>query len=408
MPKVVPFKACRPTRDKASLVGSRSFIEYSDMELNDKLNNNPYSFLHVIYPGFRDGTWHGLSNSEKYTRVRASFEDFVERGILMRDKQAHYYIYRQSKHGESCTGIVCGVSVEDYKKGHVKVHEHTLTQREEMFKEYLLQTRINVEPVLLAHPDNAAIEQVIQSVSAQRAEYEFTTTDEITHCLWLVNDVQHTEIIEKAFSEMPDFYIADGHHRSASSVRLAEELGGNTNAVHQSFLSYLVSESQLRIYEFNRLVKTIKPHTEDSFLQSLLSNFTVIKCDATPREPALHTLHMYLNKQWYTLQPNAAILATNDPVEQLDCQILSRYILEPILGISDLKTDKRIAFLGGNAGDAGLQKAVDSGNYEVAFSLFPVTMEQLKNVADEGMIMPPKSTWVEPKLRSGLIIYELE
>lgn len=411
MANVRPFKATRPTRDKAQLVGSRSYITYSDNDLADKLKNNPYTFLHVINPDFgTDDT--NLPPQEKFVRVRKKYEEFVDRNIFFHEEKETFYLYRQVKGENSYTGIIGGISVEDYRSGHIKIHEHTLTKREEMFKNYLRDTRINAEPVLLSYPTHEGIEAVIEKYTSQRAEYEFATTDKVIHYTWLIEDKADIELLQTHFAQVSDMYIADGHHRSASSALLSEELSENypeENAPHRHFMAFMMAEDQIHIYDFNRLVKDLNGMKKDEFLKALEKNFTVenigeVECY---RPSEYHEISMYIDHEWYSLKMHANSYDDNHPTGCLDCQILSENILDPILGISDLKTDKRVGFAGGPEGLENMKNQIDHGLYRIGFGLYPVTIEQLKRVADENLIMPPKSTWVEPKLRSGLTIYPL-
>ncbi len=404
MPKVVPFKACRPTRDKAGLVGSRSFIEYSETDLNDKLINNPYTFLHVIYPDFGTPGYKPNMAKERFLRVREKFDEFVSHEVFMRDNDSSMYIYRQVKGNHVFTGVIAGVSVEDYENGSIKVHEHTITARKEMFKEYLKQTSINAEPVLLAHPDNDSIDSILNKVTGSRAEYEFTTTDTATHYLWLVTDKNDVATLQNAYSEMNAFYIADGHHRSASSALLAKDLYQNSNA--QYFMCYLLPESQMHILPFHRFVKGLNGYTPATFPDALSNQFEVMHSHE-PVEPSnVHEFGMYLDHKWFKLTPKTGSFNEAHPVAHLDCSILNDLVLTPLLGIVDAKTDSRIAYRGGEVSMGMVEQLVNSGRFDVGFTLYSVTMNQLKQVADTNNIMPPKSTWVEPKLRSGLVVYE--
>lgn len=412
MADVRPFKAIRPTRDKAHLVGSRSYISYTDEALTEKLKGNPFSFLHIINPDFGDSKKKIRSADGKYIRVREKYEEFVQEGFFFQEKQDTFYIYRQIKGENSYTGLIGGISVEDYKNGHVKIHEHTITKREEMFKNYLRDTRINAEPVLLSYPNHPEITELISKYTQQRAEYEFATTDTVVHYFWLVNSPEDIAAMQKAFAEVEDFYIADGHHRSASSALLCDELNKeitDTNAPHRHFMALMLAEDQIHIYDFNRLVKDLNGITKDSFLKQLEEQFEVLPKGEIElyRPTEYHEISMYLDHEWYSLKMLSGTFEEGHPTGSLDCQILSENILDPILGVKDLKTDQRIGFAGGPEGIEQMKASVDCGKYRVGFGLYPVTIDQLKTVADNHLIMPPKSTWVEPKLRSGLTIYPL-
>jgi len=404
MPKVIPFKACRPARDKAGLVGSRSFIEYSETDLTDKLVNNPYTFLHVIYPDFGTPKYVHERSTARFKKVREKYEEFVEQNILLRDEEPGFYIYQQQKGDHAFTGIIGGVAAKAYRDGKVKVHEHTLTAREQMFKEYLKETAINAEPVLLAHEHSDTLEQVIQQITKQRADFEFTTTDQITHYLWPVFNHELINQIRIEFDKMEAFYIADGHHRSASSALLAEENGSSENA--QYFMCYLLSERMMHIQPFYRFIHGLNDLSITEFKEKLAQFFALEATDHAVVPATNQEFGMYIDHQWYTLRTKPEWIVHDHPVKQLDCCVLHDHVLDGILGITDAKTDKRIDYQGGHIGTDGVEQLVNSTRFDVGFTLYHVSMEQLKRVADTGNIMPPKSTWVEPKLRSGLVIYE--
>jgi uncharacterized protein (DUF1015 family) len=411
---VRPFKGIRPTRDKAHLVASRAVNLYKARILNAKLEENPYTFMHVILPEFGKKASTKPNTTERFKLVRKSFEDFKKRGILQQDEKPCFYIYRQLKDNFSYTGIIAGASVDDYLNGVIKIHEQTLTKREEMFKNYLDVCGFNAEPVLLAYVDNSTVDQVIAKYTKNRAEYEFATTDHVTHLLWIVEDSKDIRAIEKAFEKIPAVYIADGHHRSASSALLAKEKRKQKKKYtgsesFNSCMAFFISESQLNIYDFNRVVKDLNGMTSVSFLKKLAEKFDITEKGSKPVKPSkLHQFSMYLDKKWYLLNAKKGSFNPKDPVGNLDAQILTENILSPILGIHDLKTDSRIEFVGGLRGMEGLQSKVDDEKRKVAFGLYPVKVDQLKLIADTHNIMPPKTTWIEPKLRSGLVIQSLE
>lgn len=407
MAHIIPFKAVRPQRTHAALVGSRSFIDYSDDTLRDKLLTNPYSFLHVIFPDFGEVDWSQHTLESKFKRVREKYIQFMDSHILARDPSPCFYIYQQHTEQHTFTGVIAGVALADYREGSIKVHEHTLTARENMFKTYLKETRINAEPVLMSYADNGVVDSLLATHLATRPEYEFATTDGIEHRLWLMDDPAELDQLQHAFEQVDSLYIADGHHRSASSALLADEVEGDPNHPWNHFMCYLLPESQLDIREFNRLVKDLGEHTEASFLKKLSERFTVIEQPATFYPAMRHQLGLYMSGRWYALTPKPGTFDAEDPVCQLDCAILSDLVLGPILGITDPKTDTRLDFVGGYHSREVMMEKVDAGKYRAGFALFPVTVDQLKQVADNNGFMPPKSTWVEPKLRSGLVVYEL-
>lgn len=414
MAVIKPFKGIRPTRDKAHLVASRSVNLYKPRILNAKLEENPYTFMHVILPEFGTKATTKPNTSERFKLVRKSFENFQKRGIFLQDKNDCLYIYRQLKDGFTYTGIIAGASVDDYLNGVIKIHEQTLTKREEIFKNYLDICGFNAEPVLLSYQDDATVESVLGRYTSTRAEYEFATTDGVIHLLWVIDKKKDIDTVVKAFSKIPAIYIADGHHRSASSALLAVERRKKKknytgNEMFNYCMAFFISESQLNIYDFNRVVKDLNGLSNQQFLQRLKENFDVeSKGKKCYRPKKLHNFSMYLNGEWYSLTAKKGSFNSKHPVGNLDAQILTDTILSPILGIHDLKTDSRIEFVGGLRGMEGLQQKVDEGKMKVAFGLFPVKVGQLKEIADTNNIMPPKTTWIEPKLRSGLVIQSLD
>jgi uncharacterized protein (DUF1015 family) len=403
---IKPFKAIRPTRDKAYLLASRSYVTYNDEELADKLNNNPYTFLHIINPDYHDKKpSHGM---ERYLKVRDRFQHFIDLGYFIEEEKPAYFIYQQQAEHHVFTGIIAATSVKDYLDGKIKVHENTLTSREEMFTDYLDTAGFNAEPVLLVHPSIGALAEVKNKYMAYRAEYEFTSTDKVLHLLWPITEEDDMNTITAAFKDVDALYIADGHHRSASSRCLAERRGLDKDGPHNYFMSYLLSENNIRIHEFNRLVKDLNGLSEEALLKKIEKTFFVREIEESYYKPeSVHEFGMYLNGTWYALFARPGTYNSEDAVASLDCQILSDNILAPVFNISDLRTDSRIDFLPGDEGPRGIMKAIDSGKYAVGFGLFPVTMSQLKRVSDEGKVMPPKSTYIQPKLRSGLTVYNL-
>lgn len=400
------FRAVRPSRDKAYLVATRSYLTYSDEVLADKLAHNPYTFLHIINPATGRGLKPGPA---RYREVKKTFERFCDEDILRQDARPAYYLYRQVKEGNEYTGLVAAVAVEDYLEGRIKKHEKTLTRREKMFTDYLEVTGFNAEPVLLTYRDDLRINRIFARHIDARPEYEFTSTDRVLHQLWVINAPEELETITAAVGEQETLYIADGHHRCASSARLAQRLdekGTPSDSPHRYFMALLIGEEQMKVYDYNRLVKDESGLSAREFMAALRQNFLVEPVEAGPFKPEkLHEISLYYRKNWYKLVPRTGRFDPRDPVDHLDAEIVNRQILKPILGIGDLKRDKRIGFLPGTEGMRGLQRAVDEGDYDLALGLYPVTVDQIRQVADAGKTMPPKSTYIEPKLRSGLTIY---
>lgn len=405
MAEIHPFKAVRPTRDKAHLVATRPLTSYKKHILKAKLEDNPYTFIHIIHPEV-DKTVRTRPNSkERFQAVRKRFDDFVDRGILFQDKEPSIYVYRQTKDGHEYTGFVAGASVEEYENDLIKKHEATLTTREEMFTNYLDIVGFNAEPVLLSHAPSGQISAFLSEITKPRPEYEFSTVDLVKHELWVLTPEQTAEA-QKLFRNIPALYIADGHHRSASSARLAATLRGKTNKTNpEFFLAFLIDERKMTILEYNRVIKSLKGLSEKEFLGKLASAFTVKELEHARKPATEHEITMYLHRKWYSLQLDRSKIDESHPVKSLDAQLLTDFVLTPILGIKDLKTDRNVIFTSGADGLEGVMKPVDSGAAEVGFVLYPVSISQVKKVADHHMIMPPKSTWVEPKIRSGLTIY---
>ena len=411
MPVILPFKAVRPTRDKVSLIASRSYDSYSAEERESRLRDNPFSFLHIVNPGYK---YHKeISGPERYQLVRNRYQEFKEDGIFVQDEKPGYYIYKiVNRDGLEFHGLVGKASVEDYENNTIRKHEDTLEFREQIFKEYLKTVGFNAEAVLLTYPDNTALQEIISKVMETRAEYEFTTTYRDTHYLWYVSDDAVVSAINKIFEAIPAVYIADGHHRSCSSYLLAKDMK-DANKDHTGeepynyFMSYLIPESDLQIYEFNRLVRDLNGLSKEEFLIQLDTMFRIEKRGNDYYKPSKkHHFSMYLDGDFYSLYLRKQQYEINNALDGLDAQILYTTILFPILGIEDLRNDNRIDYAHGKKDLAYIKSMVDSGAFKVGFGLLPATTEELKQIADEGLVMPPKSTYIEPKLRSGVTIYE--
>ncbi|MDJ0646527.1 MAG: DUF1015 domain-containing protein [Flavobacteriaceae bacterium] len=410
MATVKPFRAVRATRDKVALVSSKSYEAYTPAELGAKLDFNPFTFLHIINPGYK---YHReVSGKERFKLVHNRFIEFKENKIFTKDEAPAFYIYKKVNGPNTFCGIIAAASVEDYNNDIIKKHEGTIKSRERLFQDYLKTVGFNAEPVLLTYPDNDAVQNVIEKYEILRPEYEFSTTDKRTHYLWLVTDSSDIKTISVAFAEMEALYIADGHHRSSSSCLLAEQLKMEND--HHSgvepynyFMSYLIPESHLKISEFNRLVKDLNGLSKEEFLIQLDEWFRIDnKGQQLYRPSKKHHFSMYLDGEYYSLYLRKSIYNFTDALSELDAEILYRTVLKPILGIKNLRKSKRIHYSHGKNDAFKLKSKVDSGKYKVAFGLVPATINQLKAIADAGLQMPPKSTYIEPKLRSGLTMYE--
>jgi uncharacterized protein (DUF1015 family) len=414
MAKVIPFKAIRPEVDKVHLVASRSVDGYNPSELREKLTGNPYSFLHVINPDFEDGIKTKPGSKERLAKVKNHFKKFVREKIFLRDENPCYYLYRQVKDGNEFLGIIACTSIDDYINGVIKIHEQTLTTREEKLKDYLDVCEFNAEPVLFCYPNDEVIDDLSKEISSTRADYDFTTTDKVRHTVWVIESKKTVKQIAERFASIPNIYIADGHHRSASATLLGK-LRRSTRKSYTGdeafnyYLGVFFPESQLKIYDYNRVVKDLNNLSVNEIIYNLKTNFTITEVNSNDFKPTQkHEISMYVDKRWYSLKVKDTIYNPQDPIDSLDAAILTKYILSPIFDIHDLKTDKRIGFIPGVRGSKELKKQVDEGKAAISFGLYPVSMEHLKWIADTNNIMPPKSTWVEPKMRSGLVIYSLE
>lgn len=399
---VHPFRAWRPAPHTAHLVGSRSFLSYSPGELKEKLAGNPYSFLHIIHAGHEG---QGLSRAEHYDQVKLKFREFVQAGILQRDAAPALYVYEQSSAAFTSRGLISAVDVKDYGEGRVKVHEQTLTNREAMFEEYLDHTGINAEPVLLAVPEASGLEAALDAISMRPPLYDFCTTDQVRHRFWKVDAHEDISFFTRYFGAKNAVYIADGHHRCASSARLAASRGAGPGSPEAAFLAFLVPGKRLHIHNFDRAVKGLNGMRAEDFLQAL-GQVGALETLPGPAVPALGTVQVFADGHWYALHlPGPAVPS---PANGLDAHLLDEHVLRPVLGINDLRTDPRVRFVPGNAGTAELERLVRSGEADVAFHLRAITFADLCAVADNKECMPPKTTWIEPKLRSGLTIYSLD
>ncbi|MDP4797986.1 MAG: DUF1015 domain-containing protein [Crocinitomicaceae bacterium] len=409
MTKIAPFKALRPVRDKVHLVATRPYYSYKKNVLKAKLEDNPFTFLRIINPEFGTSVKTKPNSVERFNLVSEKYAEFIEEGILIKDQEAHLYVYRQKKDGHEFTGIVAGASVQEYEDDFIKKHEATLTSREAMFTNYLDIVGYNAEPVLLSYPHEQAIDDLLVKYTAARPEYEFTTTDRIKHELWVLS-VEDSASMIKAFEKLPAAYIADGHHRSASSAGLKkhrQSKGTSQFPNEDYFLAYFIDENRLKILEFNRLVKTLNNLTKEEFLQKLEDSFVISALNGSSKPSHEHQMTMCLEGKWFELNCKPSIIDENHPVKCLDAEILTQAVLRPILGIHDLKTDENIEFISGAETIESFEDKIVKGKFKVGFVLYPASMDQVKKVADAQLIMPPKSTWVEPKMRSGLTIYNI-
>lgn len=406
---VKPFRGIRPAKDKVHLVASRSVDGYNAAQLTAKLTENPFTFLHVIKPEFKEVQKSKPGSPEQLMKIRKRFIQYKEEKIVVPDDSDCFYIYQQVKDQHVFNGIIACVSADDYFNKVIKAHEQTLSDRENKLKNYLEVCDFNAEPVCLSYPDDPAIEKIMSKAMSTEPVNDFTTTDRIRHKLWKLDDKNILKEITAAFAKVPALYIADGHHRCSSSALLARQ-HKMRNKQHTGqepynyFMAALFPESNLRIFEFNRIVKDLNFLSKDTFLRKLSMHFDVADKGTTPYKPQqTGEFSMYLEEHWYSL----LLKPYSNQAEKLDTEVLTDLILSPLLNIHDLRTDNRIWFVSGAKGIGELKKIVDSGKATVGFGLFPVQMKDIVRIADEGGTLPPKSTWVEPKLRSGLVIYSI-
>ena len=406
------FKGLRPKKEKVSLIASRPYDVLNSEEAKIEAGDNTHSFLHVVKPEIDLPADLDHYSPLVYQKAKENFDKLVKDGMFIQDKIECLYIYRLTMDGRKQTGIVGAAAVDDYFNDVIKKHELTRPDKEEDRKNHVRVANINAEPVFFAYPNMKALDEAVNKVTATPAEYDFTTDDNIRHELWVVSDAAQVKNIIDLFAKLPATYVADGHHRTAAAALVGKERREqNKNHTgkeeYNFFLAVHFPDNQLHIMDYNRVVKDLNGLTEEQLLKKISDNFTVVEKGSTYRPNALHNFGMYLNKKWYSLTAKSGTFNDADPIGVLDVTILSERILAPIFNIVDLRTDKRIDFVGGLRGLGELEKRVNSGEMKVAFALHPVTMKQLIDIADTGNIMPPKTTWFEPKLRSGLVVHSL-
>lgn len=401
MAEIRPFKAFIPKENCAKSISTRQINSYSEQELDEIISINKDSFLNIILHGRHKE----MKTHERFEIIHNLFENSIEKGLFTESQQESIYLYKQSNSTFSYCGFIAGASAKEYQENKIKKHEHTLEKREKLFTKYLRLTGFNAEPILLIHPKKESLSQVITENTASTPIHSFNANDGFKHELWEITDKHTLKTIQKSFKELDCLYIADGHHRSASSSLLALE---DTNKDSTQFVMALfMSEEDITIHDFNRVVKNSEKKTNSEIRQGLEIQFKLIEESDSILEPKTkHEFCIYLDKKWIRIKLNKSFNSESTVVEQLDPQIITDYILSPIFGIKDLKNDKRVDFVPGNKGLESLQKKVDEGEFDIAIAMFPVGVEEMKTIADEGLVMPPKSTFIEPKLRSGLTIYK--
>jgi len=412
--KIRAFRGFRPAGEKVEQIACRPYDVLNSAEARIEAKDNPYSFLNVVKPEITLSPEVDPYSHEVYAAGRYYFRELVNEGVFFQDKRDCLYVYELTMQGRSQSGIVACASVEDYMNGRIRKHELTRPDKEKDRKDHVRVSMLNAEPVFFAYKTVSALDTIVAAVKTGEPEYDFTADDGIRHRFWVVDDESSIAGIITEFDRMPETYVADGHHRTAAAALVGNDLK-NENPGHDGdedynyFLAVHFPDNQLSILDYNRVVKDLNGLDPESFLQAITSSFEVRNTGKTVSKPeTLHSMGMYLAGNWYVLTARSGTYNDNDPIEVLDVTILSEQILKPVLNIHDLRTDKRIEFIGGIRGMAELEKRVDSGDMAVAFAMFPVSMQQLMDIADSGNIMPPKVTWFEPKLRSGLVVHSLE
>lgn len=414
MAKVKPFRGFRPPRNLVERVESRPYDVLNSEEARAEAGDNEMSLYHIIKPeiDFKPGT--SEYDPRVYAKAAENFKKFKEKGWLVQDADEHYYIYAQTMNGKTQYGIVVGAWVEDYLNGTIKKHELTRRDKEEDRMKHVRVCNANIEPVFFAYPDNKALNDLLEKYAKTVPEYDFIAPiDGFRHRFWVISDADDINLITSEFAAMPALYIADGHHRSAAAALVGAEKAKQNpahtgNEEYNYFMAVCFQASQLTILDYNRVVTDLNGFAAADFIKALEKNFIVEDKGVEEYKPnALHNFSLYLEGRWYSLTAKEGTYNADDPIGVLDVDISSRLIFDELLGIKDFRSDKRIDFVGGLRGLDELKRRVDSGEMKMALALYPVTMKQIMDIADSGKIMPPKATWFEPKLRSGLIIHEL-
>ncbi len=416
MVEIKGFKGFRPPKDVVLKVASRPYDVLNSKEAKEEAAGNEYSLLHITKPEIDLPEDISEYDERVYNKAKENFEKFIEKGFLKQDNDEYLYIYAQTMDGRRQYGLVAGAYVNDYLEGKIKKHELTRKDKEEDRMKHVRVTNANIEPVFFSYKKVDEINAIIDEwVKNHSPEYDFTSEDGIGHHLWVIDDMNKNAELIRLFKEKVDAtYVADGHHRTAAAALVgAEKQKNNPNHTGKEEYNYFMAvhfpDDQLHIIDYNRVVKDLNGLSEAEFLNKLTDHFTVTEKGSDIYKPAkLHEFSMYLSGKWYALEAKNDTYDDNDPIKVLDVTVLSTFILDKILGIKDLRTDKRIDFVGGIRGLGELKRRVDTGEMKVAFALYPVTMQQLIDIADAGLIMPPKTTWFEPKLRSGLVIHTLD
>ena len=415
MATIKPFRGIRPPKDLVEQVVSRPYDVLNSEEARKEAEGNEKSLYHIIKPEIDFPVGTDEHDPKVYDKAAENFKMFQEKGWLVQDEKECYYVYAQTMNGKTQYGLVVGAYVPDYMNGLIKKHELTRRDKEEDRMKHVRVNNANIEPVFFAYPEYDALDKIVSKYTSRKPEYDFVAPlDGFGHTFWVIDEDEDISMITAEFAKMPTLYIADGHHRSAAAALVGVEKA-KQNPNHRGdeeynyFMTVCFPAEQLTIIDYNRVVKDLNGLTDEAFLEKLSANFDVKEMGEEIYKPSgLHNFSLYLSGKWYSLTAKEGTYDDNDPIGVLDVTISSNLILDEILGIKDLRSDKRIDFVGGIRGLGELKRRVDSGEMKVALALYPVTMKQLMDIADTGNIMPPKTTWFEPKLRSGLVIHKLD
>lgn len=414
MATIKPFKGIRPPKELVESIESRPYDVLSSKEAREEAGDNEMSLYHIIKPEIDLEEDIDEYDPRVYQKAADNFKKFMDKGWLVQDDKENYYLYAQTMNGKTQYGLVVGAAVADYLSGLIKKHELTRCDKEEDRMKHVRVCNANMEPVFFAYPDNAKLDEIIKRIAQNEPEYDFIAPiDGFRHQFWIISNEDDIRAITEEFAKIPALYIADGHHRSAAAALVGAELARKDenhtgNEEYNYFMAVCFQASQLTILDYNRVVKDLNGLTPEQFINALSKNFIIEKKGSETYKPlCIHNFSLYLDGCWYSLTAKEGTYNDSDPIGVLDVDISTRLILNEILNIQDLRSDKRIDFVGGLRGLEELKKRVDSGEMKAALALYPVSMKQIMDIADSGAIMPPKATWFEPKLRSGLVIHKL-
>lgn len=414
MATIKPFKGIRPPKELVESIESRPYDVLSSKEAREEAGDNEMSLYHIIKPEIDFEEDIDEYDPRVYQKAADNFKKFMDKGWLVQDDKENYYLYAQTMNGKTQYGLVVGAAVADYMSGLIKKHELTRCDKEEDRMKHVRVCNANMEPVFFAYPDNARLDEIIKRIAQNEPEYDFIAPiDGFRHQFWIISNEDDIRAITEEFAKIPALYIADGHHRSAAAALVGAALARKDenhtgNEEYNYFMAVCFQASQLTILDYNRVVKDLNGLTPEQFINALSKNFIIEKKGSETYKPlCIHNFSLYLDGCWYSLTAKEGTYNDSDPIGVLDVDISTRLILNEILNIQDLRSDKRIDFVGGLRGLEELKKRVDSGEMKAALALYPVSMKQIMDIADSGAIMPPKATWFEPKLRSGLVIHKL-